>query len=94
MQWESGATVRIARHERVFEITVRGEIDYDECDLLRAAWAEADESGLSATLVDMSEVTFGDSQLLSALLEAQGRHHAHGRLFVLLGPCATVSCGC
>ncbi|MFG2606450.1 STAS domain-containing protein [Streptomyces sp. NPDC048514] len=86
MEWESGTTVLVAQHDRIFEITVRGEVDYDECDLLRAAWAEADEAALPATVVDVSGVTFGDSQLLSALLEAQRRHHTSGRSFILLGP--------
>ncbi|MDO0929285.1 STAS domain-containing protein [Streptomyces sp. TG1A-8] len=86
MRWESEATVQVARHDRIFEITVCGEIDYDECDLLRAAWAEADEAGLPTTLVDLSGVSFGDSQLLSALLDARQRHEADGRGLVIAGP--------
>ncbi|GEK01907.1 STAS domain-containing protein [Streptomyces sp. NPDC003388] len=86
MRWGSETTVQVARHARVLEIRVRGEVDYDECDLLRAAWAEADESDLPVTVVDLSGVTFGDSQLLSALLDAQRRHRARGREFVILGP--------
>ncbi|MEU0052134.1 STAS domain-containing protein [Streptomyces sp. NPDC006309] len=86
MQWESGAVVRVTRHRRVFEVTVRGEIDYDECDLLGAAWDEADDCALPVTVVDLTGLTFGDSQLLRSLLDARRRHQADGRSFVLLGP--------
>lgn len=86
MQWDSRTTVHVTRHPRVFEIAVRGEVDYDECDLLQAAWDEADETALPVTVVDLSAVTFGDSGLLNALLEARRRHSAEGRELVLLGP--------
>ncbi|MCS0603025.1 STAS domain-containing protein [Streptomyces sp. LP11] len=86
MQWESGTVVRVIRHERVFEVTVRGEMDYDESDLLGAAWDEADEHALPVTVVDLTLLTFGDSQLLRSLLDAHQRHRATDRAFVLLGP--------
>ncbi|MFJ7147223.1 STAS domain-containing protein [Streptomyces sp. NPDC100445] len=86
MQWESGTVVRVTRHRRVLEVTVRGEVDYDECDLLAAAWDEADERALPTTVVDLTGLTFGDSQLLRSLLDAHQRHRADGRAFVLLGP--------
>ncbi|MFF8942129.1 STAS domain-containing protein [Streptomyces sp. NPDC014864] len=86
MQHDSRTTVHVTRHPRVFEIAVRGEVDYDECDLLQAAWAEAEETALPVTVVDLSAVTFGDSALLNALLDARRRHSAAGRELVLLGP--------
>ncbi|MEU3828957.1 STAS domain-containing protein [Streptomyces sp. SID486] len=73
-------------HDRVFEITVRGEVDYEENDLLQAAWAEAEEAGLPVTVVDLSRVTFADSGLLNALLDSWRRHRAAGRELILLGP--------
>ncbi|MEU6772280.1 STAS domain-containing protein [Streptomyces sp. NPDC046759] len=86
MRWQSDTVVQVARHRRVFEVMVRGEIDYDESDLLNAAWDEADECGLPATVVDLTGLTFGDSQLLRSLLDARRRHQESGRAFVLLGP--------
>ncbi|MDF3301478.1 STAS domain-containing protein [Streptomyces tropicalis] len=86
MQWHSRTTVQVTHHAHVFEIVVRGEVDYDECDLLHAAWAEADEQALPATVVDLSGVAFGDSGLLNALLAARRRHAAEGRALILLGP--------
>ncbi|MFF8905456.1 STAS domain-containing protein [Streptomyces olivaceoviridis] len=86
MQWERRATVRLTCHDRVFEITVRGEIDDDESDLLQAAWAEADDSARPVTLVDLSRVTFADSGLLNVLLDAWRRHRDANRALLLLGP--------
>ncbi|CAK7279365.1 MULTISPECIES: STAS domain-containing protein [Streptomyces] len=86
MRWESETFVQVRRHSRVFEVVVRGEIDYDESDLLGAAWDEADEYDMPATVVDLTGLTFGDSQLLRSLLDARRRHQANGRVFVLLGP--------
>ncbi|MEU3844276.1 STAS domain-containing protein [Streptomyces sp. NPDC028635] len=86
MQWENRATVKVTCHDRVFEISVRGEVDYDEDDLLQAAWAEAEESARPVTVVDLSQVTFADSGLLNALLEAWHQHRADGRELILLGP--------
>lgn len=86
MQWESRATVKVTCHDRVFEITVRGEVDYEENDLLQAAWAEAEDAARPATVVDLSRVTFADSGLLNALLDAWRRHRATGRELILLGP--------
>ncbi|MEU2062542.1 STAS domain-containing protein [Streptomyces sp. NPDC013455] len=86
MHWESRATVQVTCHDRVFEITVSGEIDYDENDLLQAAWAEADDAGRPVTVVDLSRVTFADSGLLNALLDAWRQHQAAARELILLGP--------
>ncbi|GAA3114435.1 hypothetical protein GCM10017687_29310 [Streptomyces echinatus] len=86
MQWESRATVKVTCHGRVFEIAVRGEVDYEENDLLQAAWAEADEAALPVTVVDLTQVTFADSGLLNALLDSWRRHRDAGRELILLGP--------
>ncbi|WP_225823400.1 STAS domain-containing protein [Streptomyces naphthomycinicus] len=86
MQWESRATVKVTCHDRVFEISVRGEVDYEENDLLQAAWAEVEEAALPVTVVDLSQVTFADSGLLNALLDSRRRHRAAGRELILLGP--------
>lgn len=86
MYRENRATVKVTCHDRVFEISVRGEVDYDEDDLLQAAWAEAEESERRVTVVDLSRVTFADSGLLNALLEAWHRHRADSRELILVGP--------
>jgi anti-anti-sigma factor len=78
--------VHVAYHEQGVVISVRGELDYEDAELLEAAWQTADHSGLSTTAVDLTQVTFADSMLLNALLDAHRRHHADDRELVLLGP--------
>ncbi|MGA4980318.1 STAS domain-containing protein [Streptomyces cinereoruber] len=88
MSSDSRAVVKVHEEAHVFVVTILGEVDADERDLLQAAWDEADEVRLLATAVDLSAVTFADSTILGALLEAQDRHHRDGRAFVLTGPLA------
>ncbi|MEW1905246.1 STAS domain-containing protein [Streptomyces sp. NPDC086147] len=70
----------------VFIVIVTGEVDHDEDDLLDAAWEEAADAGLPATVVDLSGVTFADSTLLNTLLHAHDHHRANGRALLLAGP--------
>ncbi|MCX5401282.1 STAS domain-containing protein [Streptomyces sp. NBC_00102] len=86
MTWDEGATLRVARAPDVFVIEVTGAVDQAERDLLAAAWLEAAEAGLPATVVDLSGVTFGDSGLLNELLVAERGHRLRGRAFIIAGP--------
>lgn len=86
MTWDESATVRVTRQPDVFVVDVTGTVDQGERDLLAAAWQEAEEAGLPATVVDLSGVTFGDSGLLNELLMAEREHRRHGRAFILAGP--------
>ncbi|MGW9436139.1 STAS domain-containing protein [Streptomyces sp. NPDC055607] len=86
MQWESRAVVKVGQEANVFVVTVSGELDFDEEDLLQASWDEADERRLPATAVDLSAVTFADSAALGTLLDAYNRHHRDGRAFHIVGP--------
>ncbi|MFI8404958.1 STAS domain-containing protein [Streptomyces sp. NPDC085463] len=86
MRWESRAVVRVSEEAGVFVVTVSGELDFDEEDLLEASWDEADERRLPATAVDLSAVTFADSAALGVLLDAHDRHRRDGRAFYLVGP--------
>ncbi|MEU1087976.1 STAS domain-containing protein [Streptomyces sp. NPDC005576] len=87
MTWDDeSATVRVTRQPDVFVIGVTGAVDQAERDLLSAAWQEAEEAGLPATVVDLSGVTFGDSGLLNELLLAEHEHRLRGRAFILAGP--------
>ncbi|MGA5499420.1 STAS domain-containing protein [Streptomyces cinereoruber] len=85
---DSRAVVKVRAEVDVFVVTVSGEVDAEEKDLLQAAWDEADEVRLPVTAVDLSAVTFADSTLLDTLLEAQDRHHQCGRAFILAGSLA------
>nr|WP_229862958.1 STAS domain-containing protein [Streptomyces galbus] len=67
-------------------ITVRGEVDHDDTEDFVEAWAAADRAALPTTAVDLSQITFADSMLLNALLDARRRHADSGRELVLLGP--------
>ncbi|MFE5733872.1 STAS domain-containing protein [Streptomyces sp. NPDC056528] len=78
--------VHLTRHEQVFLITMRGEMDHDDAEDVEAAWAAAGEAASPMTAVDLSRVTFADSMLLNALLDARRRHLADGRELVLIGP--------
>ncbi|MER6535438.1 STAS domain-containing protein [Streptomyces sp900105755] len=84
--------VHLTRHEQVFVMTVRGETDHDDTEEFAAAWDAADRAALPTTAIDLTQVTFADSMLLNALLDARRRHESGGRQLVLLGPLpATVS---
>lgn len=78
--------VHVTRHEDTFVITVRGEVDHDDEEDFVEAWAAADRAALPTTAVDLSQITFADSMLLNALLDARRRHADSDRAFVLLGP--------
>ncbi|MET9117271.1 STAS domain-containing protein [Streptomyces longwoodensis] len=78
--------VHVTRHEDTFVITVRGEVDHDDEEDFVEAWAAADRAALPTTAVDLSQITFADSMLLNALLDARRRHAESDREFVLLGP--------
>ncbi|MFE0775064.1 STAS domain-containing protein [Streptomyces sp. NPDC058861] len=78
--------VRFTSHEQVFVITMHGEMDHDDAEDVEAAWAASVEAASPMTAVDLSRVTFADSMLLNALLEARRRHEADGRELVLIGP--------
>ncbi len=84
--------VHLTRHEQVFLITMRGEMDHDDAEDVEAAWAAAGDAASPMTAVDLSRVTFADSMLLNALLDARRRHLADGRELVLIGP-STPRCG-
>lgn len=70
----------------MFLVQACGEFDADEVDLFLAAWEEADERALPATVVGLTGCVLGDSSFLGALLIARSRHLASGRQLVLAGP--------
>lgn len=78
--------VHVKHDDQVFRLIVRGEVDYEDAEDFEAAWQAADQAALLTTVVDLSQVTFADSMLLNALLDARRRHDTHGRRFILLGP--------
>ncbi|MFB7741157.1 STAS domain-containing protein [Streptomyces sp. NPDC056132] len=86
MQEASDGNIHVIRHGEVFVITLRGEVDHDDAPALQAAWDAADHAMLPTTALDLSQLLFGDSMLLSALLRAKHRHDADGRDLILLGP--------
>ncbi|MEV1047567.1 STAS domain-containing protein [Streptomyces sp. NPDC049916] len=86
MVWRSAARVRVRELPGVFLVRLTGDFDVDEVDLLLAAWDEADERALPATVVDLTGCTFGDSSFLHALLLTRARHRRAVRRLVLAGP--------
>ncbi|MEV1048719.1 STAS domain-containing protein [Streptomyces sp. NPDC049916] len=83
------ARVHVREERGAFVVVASGAFDYDERDLLPAAWDEAQERGLSLTVADLSAVAFGDSSFLDALLVGRRRHRATGQRLVLVGPLST-----
>lgn len=65
-------------------VTLRGE--HDLSSKLEVARALATASGCRDVLVDLSECTFIDSSVISALLQASNRLHANGGLLELVIP--------
>ncbi|MEU2952301.1 STAS domain-containing protein [Streptomyces xanthochromogenes] len=86
MQEASDGNIHVIRHGEVFVITLRGEVDHDDAPTFQQAWDAADRAMLPTTAVDLSQLVFGDSLLLSALLKAKHRHEADGRDLILVGP--------
>ncbi|MER7837091.1 STAS domain-containing protein [Streptomyces sp. NPDC096040] len=78
--------VHVDRGAETFVITVRGEVDYADVQGFEQAWEAADSAAMPVTAVDLTQVTFADSMLLNALIEARLRHRATGRELVLIGP--------
>ncbi|MEU8587506.1 STAS domain-containing protein [Streptomyces sp. NPDC048664] len=78
--------VHVTHYGETLVITLCGEVDEDDAEDLEAAWDEADREALPVTAVDLSRVSFADSMLLNALIDARRRHEADGRTLVLLGP--------
>ncbi|MFE9435299.1 STAS domain-containing protein [Streptomyces sp. NPDC006640] len=52
-------------------IRVKGDVDIDTAPLLENALDDAGRSGPVAVIVDLSQLTFGDSSTLNALIRAQ-----------------------
>ncbi|MFI9003906.1 STAS domain-containing protein [Streptomyces sp. NPDC053541] len=63
-------------------LSATGEFDVDTVDCLRRALADARHSGCRRTVLDVSQIGFGDSSFLHELVTA---HFANGSL-VLTGP--------
>ncbi|MEU6929721.1 STAS domain-containing protein [Streptomyces sp. NPDC046374] len=63
-------------------LSATGEFDVDTVDCLRAALADARHEGARRTVLDISQIGFGDSSFLHELVTAQYA----GDRFVLVGP--------
>ncbi|MEV7323306.1 STAS domain-containing protein [Streptomyces sp. NPDC093970] len=82
----SELSARVDHDGRTFVISVRGDVDYAALEGFEQAWDAADRAAMPVTAVDLREVTFADSMLLNALIEARLRHQTSGRGLVLVGP--------
>ncbi|MFF8606790.1 STAS domain-containing protein [Streptomyces sp. NPDC015346] len=70
----------------VTTVTVVGDVDHANVDIVRLALTTARETGCRSTTVHLGAVDFADSTLLQALIDAQREHRAHGALLYLTGP--------
>lgn len=61
-------------------VTLRGEQDLFESKRSRAALHDGITAGSGRVVVDLSEVTFGDSSLLGALVGAAKQARRHNRM--------------
>ncbi|MEW2517313.1 STAS domain-containing protein [Actinacidiphila alni] len=62
--------VAVRRSGGAMVLAVRGELDLDSFEPLRAALSEAVRQDASLVVVDMSQVTFCDSSTMNVLLRA------------------------
>ncbi|WP_449485987.1 STAS domain-containing protein [Streptomyces avidinii] len=67
-------------------IHLQGELDDDSVPALDRALADAATNPSPRTLIDLSRMSFADSSILHALLNARQAHAAAGKTLVLAGP--------
>src|ERR1700712_3088469 len=67
-------------------LIIRGEIDFDDVDDLRAQLSSAMRESPSPTMVDLSEVAFIDSSGIRELVEANREAPSLGTELVLVAP--------
>ena len=81
----AGLTVRDVGANGRHTLVLSGELDIASAPMLEAAVAEVPDSGTSALVLDLSEVTFMDSSGLKAVLATYKRCQEQEREFSLAG---------
>lgn len=72
-----------------WQLGIRGEVDADNCDVVRAALIEAEPTA-PKLVVDLSELTFLDSSGISMFLQVKNELDASGRELQLTSPTESV----
>lgn len=72
-----------------WQLGIRGEVDADNCDVVRAALIETDAAAPELS-IDLSELTFLDSSGISTFLQVKNEFNADGRTFRLQHPTESV----
>ena len=81
----AGLTVRGVGADGRHTLVLSGELDIASAPMLEAAVAEVPDSGTSALMLDLSDVTFMDSSGLKAVLATYRRCQEHEREFAVAG---------
>ncbi|MFX4292316.1 STAS domain-containing protein [Streptomyces bohaiensis] len=89
MSSSSSITVTVTQTPETFLIAAAGEVDLDVAGPFENALSEAARSLSRCTIIDLSGVTFADSTLLGALLQALDAHEETARPWAIAGPFAT-----
>src|SRR5438094_5195073 len=71
---------------RVSRVTLTGEIDLSRAEQVEAELAAAEATSPEVLQIDLSSVSFMDSQGLKLLLGAHSRAQTNGRRVLILGP--------
>ena len=67
-------------------VSIRGEIDYGNVSQLRSVFVELAETDASEVTVDLAEVDFLDSTVLSVLVQGKQRLEESGRQVSVINP--------
>jgi anti-anti-sigma factor len=82
-------TVRVESVNGVARIVLSGELDVESTQILQQHLARSEEDDITATMLDLRDLSFLDSTGLHALVEAKERAEASGRRLILIGASAS-----
>jgi anti-anti-sigma factor len=82
----TGFTVQSESRNGVGKIAMAGELDIAGVWIMQGHLAKLEQSGVTAIILDVREVSFVDSAGLHAFLQASDRAKTNGHRFVLIGP--------
>ena len=78
-------TAQINSRNGVANIALRGELDMATAPDLEVHLASFEDNGVTAIMLDLRELTFMDTTVLHALVQARDRATRNGRRLILVG---------
>src|SRR2546423_11422630 len=84
-----GSTRQLTVHAEsvngVARIALSGELDVESTEILQQHLAKSEQDDISATMLDLRDLSFLDSTGLQAVVEAKERAEASGRRLIIIG---------